>query len=160
MDLLHSYWRMEYVTSPKEDGEGHKNPFKHLPKLPDAEAFILMRGEHNYVVLNKYPYNPGHMLVVPYREVRDVADLDDAERNELFALMVRAKALVERVMKPDGFNVGLNLGSASGAGIPRHLHLHIVPRWTGDSNFMSVISGTRTLPEALKRTWEKLREAL
>ena len=149
MDLLHSYWRMDYVTSPKDDGDGHANPFRDLPARPDREF--------NYLVLNKYPYNPGHLLVVPYRELRDVSELAEAERNEMFALMVRAKEAVEKAMKPDGFNVGFNLGTASGAGIPRHLHLHIVPRWAGDNNFLSVIGHTRTLPQALEKTWERLR---
>ena len=160
MDILHSYWRMEYVTSPSNGDKGHSNPFADLPKMgDDRAAYILYRGNFCYIVLNRYPYNPGHMLVVPYREVADIVDLTDDERDELFALVVRAKKAVQKIMHPDGYNIGLNLGSASGAGIPTHLHMHIVPRWKGDNNFMSVIGQTRSLTEALDKTWDKLNEA-
>jgi ATP adenylyltransferase len=160
MDLLHSYWRMEYVTSPSDGDKGHKNPFANLPKeKDDRKSLIIYRGKLCFLVLNRYPYNPGHILSIPYREVSDLSDLTEEERNELFALVVKAKNAVQKTMHPDGFNVGLNLGSASGAGIPTHLHMHIVPRWRGDNNFMSVIGQTRTLSEALEKTWEKLSEA-
>jgi ATP adenylyltransferase len=160
MDLLHSYWRMEYVTSPSDGDKGHKNPFKRLPEMnDDRAAFILYRGKLCYLVLNRYPYNPGHVLAVPFREVADLENLTDDERNELFATVVRAKKALQKVMHPDGFNIGINQGSASGAGIPTHLHMHIVPRWKGDSNFLSVIGQTRSLSEALDKTWERLAPA-
>lgn len=159
MDILHSYWRMEYITSPSKEGEGHENPFTYLPQMgDDRKAHIVYRAKTVYIVLNKYPYNPGHMLVVPYREVPDICDLTEEERNELMEMIVFAKKIAEKTMHPDAFNVGFNLGSMAGAGIPTHLHAHIVPRWNGDTNFMPVIGKTRTLPQALDSTWEKLRE--
>lgn len=148
---------MDYIASPTKDGEGHENVFVRLPQLEDKEALILCRTRHSYLVLNRFPYNPGHLLVVPLREVPDIGDLSEEERNDLFELMVRGKRLIQEVMSPDGFNIGFNLGSAAGAGIPTHLHCHIVPRWNGDTNFMPVIGKTRTLPEALEATWRKLR---
>lgn len=151
---------MEYVTSPADGDKGHENPFAALPKLgDDRAALILHRGKLCYLVLNRYPYNPGHILSVPYRQVADLENLTDAERAELFELAVLAKKAVTREMHPDGFNIGINQGAASGAGIPTHLHLHVVPRWKGDNNFLCVIGQTRTLSEALEKTWEKLSEA-
>ena len=161
MDLLHSYWRMEYVTAPAKPGEGHENPFVELPKRgDDRAALILHRGEHAYLVLNKFPYNPGHLLVVPYDEVAELEDLTPEARAELMELIVKAQQTLRSALRPDGFNIGFNLGSAAGAGIPKHLHAHIVPRWNGDTNFMPVIGKTRTLPQALEQTWECLRNAL
>jgi len=161
MDLLHSYWRMEYVTSPSDGDKGHENPFVELPLMGDDKAALIVhRGQHCYLVLNRYPYNPGHILAVPYRQVPDISDLTEEERNEMFAIVVKAKEALQKVMNPDGYNIGFNLGSASGAGIPTHLHLHIVPRWKGDCNFMCVIGKTRSLTEALNKTWEKVREAI
>ncbi|MFA5256600.1 MAG: HIT domain-containing protein [Opitutales bacterium] len=161
MNILHSYWRMEYVTSPSDGENGHDNPFARLPMMgDDRAAFIVYRGVLCYLVLNRYPYNPGHILAVPYRQVADISELEPDERNELFAIVVKAKDALQKVMNPDGYNIGFNLGSASGAGIPTHLHMHIVPRWRGDNNFMSVIGKTRSLSEALEKTWEKLSAAL
>jgi ATP adenylyltransferase len=157
MDILHSYWRMEYVTSPLDGEKGHENPFVRIPALgDDRAALIIKRGKFCYLVLNRYPYNPGHVLAVPYREVADISLLSTDERNELFELVVVAKNALQKAMNPDAYNVGLNLGSASGAGIPTHLHVHIVPRWKGDCNFMCVIGQTRNLSEALDKTWERL----
>jgi len=152
---------MEYVTSPSDGENGHDNPFVRLPMMgDDRAALIVYRGALGYLVLNRFPYNPGHLLVVPYRQVADISDLEIEERNELFALVVKAKEALQKAMNPDGYNIGFNLGAASGAGIPTHLHMHIVPRWRGDNNFLSVISDTRGLSEALDKTWEKLAEAL
>lgn len=159
MDLLHAYWRMEYIQSPQaEKGEGHANPFEALPQLgDDRKALIVWRGEYVYLLLNKYPYNPGHLLACPYRVEGELENLSEAERNELMAAIVRAKRMITAAMNPDGFNIGFNFGVDAGAGIPQHLHAHIVPRWKGDTNFMPVIGRTRTLPQALDQTWEALR---
>jgi ATP adenylyltransferase len=158
MDILHSYWRMEYVTSPSDGERGHKNPFAELPKQgDDRAALIVYRGETGYLVLNRYPYNPGHLLAVPYREVPRLQDLDATERAELMELIIRAQDMLEAAMRPDGFNIGFNIGRTGGAGIPTHLHAHIVPRWNGDNNFLPVIGKTRSLPQALDATWEVLR---
>lgn len=158
MDILHAYWRMEYVTSEADPDKGIKSPFKDLPEMgDDRKALIVHRASFHYLVLNRYPYNPGHLLVVPYREVAEIKDLGADERLEMMDLIVFAQDILTRAMKPNGFNVGFNLGRCSGAGIPRHLHGHIVPRWNGDSNFLPVIGNTRSLPQALDQTWEVLR---
>jgi len=151
---------MDYVTSPADGDNGHENPFVRLPKMnDDRAAFIIYRGKLCYLVLNRYPYNPGHILSVPYREVAELENLADDERIELFSLVIRAKKALQKAMHPDGFNIGINQGSVSGAGIPTHLHIHIVPRWKGDSNFLSVIGQTRSLSEALEITWQRLVSA-
>ena len=158
MDILHSYWRMEYIRAPKgPDGIG--NPFAKLAETKDdREALIVYRGPTSYLVLNKFPYNPGHLLALPYREIGDLSDLRDEERSDLMETIVKGKVILARALNPDGFNIGFNLGSTAGAGIPAHLHCHIVPRWNGDTNFMPVVGKTRVLPQALESTWERLRK--
>ncbi len=147
---------MEYIETPK-DAPG-SNPFADLPKLGDDRAArILHRGTGSYIVLNRFPYNAGHLLVVPFREVPDLEDLTTAERDEFMALIVFGKRVLQTALKPDGFNIGFNLGAAAGAGIPKHLHAHIVPRWTGDTNFMPVVGQTRVLPQALSAMYDRLR---
>lgn len=158
MDILHAYWRMDYVTAPRREGAPRPNPFVELPAADDdRQALILYRGEGHYILLNRFPYNPGHLLVLPYREVAALGELEAAERVELMDLLVLGQKAVTAAMGPDGFNIGFNFGKSAGAGIPQHLHAHIVPRWDGDTNFLPVIGGTRTLPQALDRTWEVLR---
>lgn len=148
---------MPYIEAPKpETGEG--NPFAALPECDDDKAvYILYRGETVYLVLNKFPYNAGHLLAIPYREVGALADLERDERAELMDMIIRGQDILQKALNPDGFNVGFNLGRAAGAGIPSHLHAHIVPRWNGDHNFMPVVSDTRVLPESLDSMWERLR---
>ena len=151
---------MDYVTSAEDPDAGIKSPFRDLPEIgDDRKALIVHRAEHHYLLLNRYPYNPGHLLIVPFREVPELADLSPAERLEMMDLIVLAQQVLKATLKPDGFNIGFNLGRASGAGIPKHLHGHIVPRWNGDSNFLPVIGNTRTLPQALEQTWEVLKKA-
>ena len=160
MDILHAYWRMDYVTSAVDPTAGIDSPFSELPKLgDDRKALIVHRGSHHYLVLNRFPYNPGHLLVVPYREVPELEDLYPDERLEMMDLLVLSQQVLKKALNPDGFNIGFNLGRASGAGIPKHLHGHVVPRWNGDSNFLPVIGKTRTLPQALDQTWEVLTKA-
>ncbi len=159
-DILKAYWRMDYVTAPKREGTERANPFVELPKLEDAESLILHRGTYCYLILNRFPYNPGHMMVIPFREVASLPELSQEERHELMDLLVLAEELLREAMQPDGFNIGFNFGRPAGAGIPQHLHGHIVPRWDGDTNFMPVIGKTRTLPQALEQTWEHLRTVL
>jgi ATP adenylyltransferase len=157
-DHLHAYWRMEYIEAP--EGLKGKNPFVELPKLEnERESLVLYRGETGYLILNRYPYNAGHLLALPYREVPDLEALDAAEKAEFLDLIIRAKQILEKALNPDGFNVGMNLGRSAGAGIPCHLHAHIVPRWEGDTNFMPVISQTRVLPTSLESMWERLKVA-
>lgn len=156
MDSLHAYWRMEYVSAPKGDSKS-RNPFLDLPKLDDKEAKILFRGKTAYIVLNRYPYNAGHLMVIPFREVADIAHLTLEEQSELMQLIIKAKDILQKALKPDAFNVGFNLGAAAGGSVDMHLHCHIVPRWNGDTNFMPVIGKTRVLPTSLEAMWEGLR---
>ena len=121
----------------------------------DREALIVHRTKLSYLVLNRFPYNPGHLLAVPFREVVDLEELTGAERADLMEEVVFAKRLLSEAMKPDGVNIGFNLGSAAGGSIA-HLHGHIVPRWKGDNNFMPVLGQTRVLPQSLEATWERL----
>jgi len=156
MEQLHPYWRMEYIAAPRYPET--ERPFTDLPALgDDARALIVHRSRHSYVLMNRYPYNPGHLLAIPYREVTDLDQLDSAERADLGDTILYAKKLLTSALRPDGFNIGYNLGSAAGGSIA-HLHAHIVPRWQGDSNFMPVIGQTRTLPQSLDTLWTRLRE--
>jgi len=155
MQQLHAYWRMQYIEAPRYPAR-MKRPFTDLPALgDDRAALIVHRANRAYLVLNRFPYNPGHLLAVPFREVTELEELTPAEGAALMAEIIFAKRLLAAALKPDGFNVGFNLGSAAGGSIP-HLHAHIVPRWNGDTNFMPVIGHTRTLPQSLEATWERL----
>ena len=159
MNHLHAYWRMEYVT--QETSPAERRPFVDLPKLGDDRAtLIISRETHSFILMNRYPYNAGHLLVLPLREVADLEDLTDEERLCFMNTTIKAKQLLVKALKPDGFNVGINLGEAAGAGIPRHLHLHVVPRWKGDTNFMPVLGDTRVLPQSLDAMWTHLTNTL
>ncbi len=148
---------MEYVEAPKEEKE-ESNPFIRLPKEnDDRKNLILIRGQYHYVIMNRYPYNAGHLMVIPYREVPDIDELSEEELMEFMKLVIRSKKLLTKAIRPNGFNIGINLGVDAGAGIPWHLHCHIVPRWKGDTNFMPVIGKTRVLPTALDTLWERLK---
>lgn len=156
MEQLHAYWRMEYIEAPRYPET--KRPFTELPALgDDRTALIVHRGRLSYLLMNRFPYNPGHLLAIPFREVVELEDLDVAERADLMETIVYGKRLLQAAIKPDGFNVGFNLGSAAGGSIA-HLHAHIVPRWNGDTNFMPVIGQTRTLPQSLDAMWTRLSE--
>ncbi len=133
-------------------------PFCDIPALADADGLVVRRAEHNYVVLNLYPYNPGHLLVVPFRHVADLTELTAAERDESMALAADAMTAVRAASGPDGFNVGMNQGPISGGSLPSHLHLHVVPRWTGDAGFITVIGQTKNLPLLLEDTWAMVRQ--
>jgi ATP adenylyltransferase len=160
MQRLHAYWRMPYILAPKNKQAG-ENPFKELPNTDDDQSeYILFRGQTNYIVMNRYPYNAGHLLVIPYREVPTLEELSIEERHELMDLIVEAQQILKRALKPDGFNTGFNFGKAAGAGIPSHLHCHVVPRWNGDTNFMPVIADTRVLPDAMDAMWTRLKECV
>jgi ATP adenylyltransferase len=148
---------MAYIKTPKP--AGGSDVFSEIPKATDDKSvYLLWRGKTAYIVLNSFPYNAGHLLVVPYRAVATLAELDATERAELMDLLVLGQKILTDALTPNGFNVGFNFGSAAGAGIPKHLHAHIVPRWEGDSNFMPVLGDTRILVESLEAMWERLRE--
>jgi ATP adenylyltransferase len=159
MQQLHPYWRMEYIEAPRYPA-AMKRPFTELPTLgDDRAALIVHRSKLSYLVLNRFPYNPGHLLAVPFRDVPNLEDLTSPERADLFDEIILGKALLSAALKPDGFNVGFNLGAAVAGGSISHLHGHIVPRWNGDNNFMPVLGQTRILPQSLAATWEKLHSA-
>jgi ATP adenylyltransferase len=147
---------MQYIESAKEE-PGGGCVFCALLADPTGEDRLLARTDLAIVTLAKYPYNPGHLLALPVRHVPDLADLTDDENVEITRLMQRGMAALRAEFDPHGFNVGLNLGRVAGAGIPEHLHWHVVPRWGGDTNFMPVIAETRVLPELLKETYERLK---
>jgi ATP adenylyltransferase len=155
MQQLHAYWRMDYIEAPRFSAGGRR-PFTELPKLgDDRAALIVHRTRLTYLILNRYPYNPGHLLAVPYTDVDDLDELSAKGREDLMETMTFGRRLLAAALKPDGINIGFNLGTAAGGSIP-HLHAHIVPRWDGDTNFMPVLAGTRVLPQALEATWERL----
>jgi ATP adenylyltransferase len=159
MDNLHAPWRIEYILSPKEES-GDGSLFTKIAQSSDDEKnLVVLRDKTCFALLNKYPYNGGHLMAVPYKEVTELAALTDDELSGLMQLTRRCVEVLKREMKPDGFNVGLNLGKVAGAGIEEHLHIHIVPRWNGDTNFMPVISGTHVVPQALAELAAKLRAA-
>jgi len=142
-------WRLEYILNDKEEECIFCEKSK---ESKDVENYILLRGEKCLVMLNAFPYNNGHLMIIPYRHVASIEDLKEDETREMI--------LLKKVMSPDGFNVGMNLGDVAGAGIMGHLHLHIVPRWKGDCNFMPVLSDTKVIPEALRQTYQKLKESM
>lgn len=157
MERLHAYWRYEYIEAPKNKEIPNKTLFEALAEEgKDEENFILSRTKYCFLVLNTFPYNAGHLLAVPYRPVCTLTDLTSEERLDLINLVAFAENLLKNALKPEGINIGINLGAAAGAGIPQHLHVHIVPRWNGDTNFMPVIGETRVLPLALKDMWKRL----
>jgi len=123
----------------------------------DTLNYILHRGEKNFIIMNSYPYNPGHLMIAPYRHIANLEELTDEELHEHFEIVCRSIKVLRQVFNPTGFNIGINIGKVAGAGIEEHIHTHIVPRWQGDTNFMPVLSDVRVVPEALAETYEKLR---
>jgi ATP adenylyltransferase len=147
---------MQYIAAPKPLDGG--SVFEDIPKASDDKSvYLLHRAQTGYLVLNRYPYNAGHLLAVPYRPVSALGELTAEERAGLMDLLVLGQRALAEALHPDGFNVGFNFGAAAGAGIPKHLHAHIVPRWNGDSNFMPVIGDTRVLVDSLDAMWERLK---
>ena len=161
LQLLWAPYRMSYIaqarTEPAEGMTGE--PFLDIPRMGDEEGLLVARGEFVYVVLNLYPYNPGHSMVVPYRKVAALEDLTADESRELMSYTQHLIRVIKAVSRPDSFNVGLNLGSAAGGSLSEHLHQHVVPRWIGDANFITVTGGTKVLPQLLRTTRELLAEA-
>lgn len=158
MDQIWAPWRMEFIMRAghscdcflcSKPGENH-----------DDVNLILYRGKSNYILLNAFPYNPGHLMVTPYRHVGKLEDLTDGELKEHTDLVKLSIKLLTKVMQPTGFNVGMNLGKVAGAGVGDHIHSHVVPRWQGDTNFMPVVSETKVLSEALEQTYKKLKDGL
>jgi ATP adenylyltransferase len=158
MDFLWTPWRYQYVTAPEKRDEcifcAAVSDTAH-----DHERLVVYRGEHNLLMLNLYPYTSGHVMIVPYDHTSTLENIADETLVELIRLARRAEKTLRTVYRPDGLNLGFNLGRSAGAGIADHVHLHALPRWTGDTNFMTAIGETRVLPEDLEVTWQRLRAA-
>lgn len=156
MDHLWSPWRFRYIAGPRDESDC---VFCAIAASPDDEAnLVVYRAEHNFLVLNRFPYSTGHLMIVPYAHVAALGEATEATTAEMMHLMRRAEAGLKKVYHPEGLNLGLNLGASAGAGVAGHLHMHCVPRWPGDANFMTTIGETRVLPEDLQTTYSKLRE--
>ena len=154
MEQIWAPWRIQYIEMEKPEdcilcGKPGQNN--------DDVNYILYRGGQNFIILNSYPYNPGHLMVAPYRHIGSLEELTDKERNEHFEIVIRSVQVLRQVFDPGGFNIGMNLGKVAGAGIDDHVHTHIVPRWQSDTNFMPVLSDVRVMPEALTDIHQKLK---
>jgi len=157
MDYLWTPWRYAYVSSTHQSSEC---VFCEAAKeKDDAKTKIVYRGNHCFIILNAYPYTPGHVMIVPYAHLDELLKLPSEAANEMISLSQRMESLLRELYRPDGINLGMNIGKAAGAGIAGHIHMHVLPRWVADANFMSVVGETRVLPEALDVTWEKMRKA-
>ena len=159
MERLWSPWRSKYISS-GVDSQAEGCVFCRIAAHPDEDEpnFVLHRGEYAFVVLNLYPYITGHLMVVPYLHTSEFHSVAKEISDEMMDLAKRAQAALREVYSPSGFNMGMNLGSAAGAGIADHLHIHMLPRWSGDTNFMTTVGESRVIPEALEETYAKLRE--
>ena len=156
MDKLWAPWRMKYIRT-MVDGEDEGCIFCTKPgRNNDRENLILYRGEYSFVIMNLYPYNNGHLLIVPYQHVPDIGDVDQETSRELWELTVRSRNVLGQAFKPDGFNIGINLGRTAGAGIDQHVHIHIVPRWNGDTNYLPVIGETKVISQSLNEAYDCL----
>ena len=155
MDYLWSPWRYQYVTQ-QAPSEGCVFCAK-MQQENDEENFVIHRGRHNCVLLNLFPYTSGHLMIVPCRHIGQLADADDATWMEMMVLTRKAEQALQKTYRPDGINLGMNLGKSAGAGVADHIHMHVLPRWHADSNFITVVGETRVLPEALSETYRKLK---
>ena len=155
-ERLWAPWRMEFIrTVDEEDG---CFLCRAAETDDDRARFVVHRGETCFCLLNVYPYNNAHLLIAPYRHEGDLEALTEAERNEVMALCTQTKQVMDRTVNPHGYNIGVNLGRAAGAGLAEHFHMHVVPRWSGDVNFMTTVGSTKVIPQALEETWALLRE--
>lgn len=156
-DHLQRLWtpyRMNYLAeAPSKRADASRGePFTDIPQMSDEEGLVVARGEFVYAVLNLYPYNPGHLMVVPYRRVSELEDLTEAESAEVMAFTQKAIRVIKKVSRPHGFNVGMNLGTSAGGSLAEHLHVHVVPRWGGDANFITIVGGSKVIPQLLRET--------
>jgi ATP adenylyltransferase len=159
MEPLHAPWRIDYILAPKASDSGEL--FVRIGQSnDDEEKLVIARGRTCFALLNAWPYTGGHLMVVPYRKVPDLAELTDEELTELMKLSQRCQKALREVMNPQGFNIGINIGKAAGAGVEEHIHIHIVPRWVGDTNFMPVLAQKTVVPQALKEVAAQLRAVL
>jgi ATP adenylyltransferase len=160
MDYLWTPWRYAYIATVAKSDKKDACIFCELPKLPDAEAGIVHRGQHCFIILNSFPYTSGHVMIVPFAHLDELDKLPAETASEMMALSQKMERVLRQVYSPDGINLGMNLGRAAGAGVAGHVHMHVLPRWVGDTNFMTVIGETRVLPEAPDVTYERIRNAI
>ncbi len=156
MGILWAPWRMSYI---KSADKMHGCFLCEAIAGKDEDSYIVYRSKSVFVILNSYPYNTGHIMIAPYRHIAEVESLEDEEAIDLINTMKKSLNVLREVYSPQGFNIGINIGRVAGAGLEGHLHMHIVPRWGGDTNFMPILGGDKVLPEDLKTTWRKLKEA-
>ncbi len=154
MEHIWAPWRIEYIRMEKPKGCIFCDKYS---QNDDALNYILYRGDKNFVIMNSYPYNPGHLMIAPYQHTGNLEELADEELHEHFKIISRSIQLLKKVFNPDGFNIGMNIGRIAGAGIADHFHTHIVPRWSGDTNFMPVVADTKVVNEAIGETYQKLK---
>lgn len=157
MEYLWSPWRMEYIMSEKD--EGQCTFCKEAAKPDGPENLVVYRGKRVFLILNRFPYTNGHIMVVPFEHCSSIEKLDSETMTEMMEMTSRSLGVLRSVYRPEGYNIGMNIGEAAGAGIADHVHIHVVPRWGGDTNFMSTLAGTRVLPEALEDTFERVKKA-
>ena len=157
VDLLWAPWRKTYLRSSSAKKRGCLF-CRLIREKKDKKNLVVFRSAHHAVILNRYPYNNGHVMIVPRRHIADPSELNAKEKAEFFDVLCLMRDALKKTIRPHGFNVGMNLGNIAGAGIPGHLHWHIVPRWPGDVNFMTSVAGVRVIPQALESLWEQLRE--
>lgn len=158
-ERLWAPWRLSYIEKPAENGSGCI--FVDLPsRAEDRDNGILYRGKLAFVMLNRYPYTNGHLMVAPYKHTAEMSELSDQELLEINHLVSRSLDWLREAYRPEGFNIGVNIGKVAGAGIPTHIHWHIVPRWGGDTNFMSVTGNARVLPQSLEDSFDRLKEII
>ena len=161
MDYLFTPWRYAYISAAaKTDGKSGQCVFCELARLSDEEAKIVYRGKHCFIILNSFPYTSGHVMVVPFAHLDELQKLPEAAAAEMMLLSQKMEGVLREVYSPDGINLGMNVGRAAGAGVAGHVHMHILPRWAGDTNFMTAVAESRVLPEALEETYKRLRTAL
>ncbi len=156
MKILWAPWRASYVEKPGENCIFCKK----VRENKDEENLIILRGQRSFIMLNRYPYNTGHLMIAPYRHVADIEDLTEDEAVEIFKLLRESIKAVKKAFKPDGFNIGVNLGRAAGAGVEGHIHIHAVPRWLGDTNFMPVTANTKVMPISLEEAYERIKRII
>ncbi|HEX5423184.1 MAG TPA: HIT domain-containing protein [Candidatus Acidoferrales bacterium] len=160
MDYLWTPWRYQYISDATKSSSAACIFCDAIAANDDAKMLVVFRGKKNYIILNRYPYTSGHVMIVPYQHVSDFAGADGDTMCEMIQVAQRVQAALEKAYHPEGYNLGMNLGRAAGAGVQGHLHLHVLPRWCGDSNFMTVTGEARVEPENLSTTYDKLRKAL
>ena len=157
MERLWAPWRMKFIEELRDKGSGCIFCEMAAPG-DDRERLILHRGERCFTVLNRYPYNNGHMMIVPYKHVGELSELDGVDYEEMLSMSSASVKIMRETMEAEGFNMGLNIGAVAGAGITDHIHMHLVPRWRGDANFLPIIGGTKSMPEYLDDTYNRLKE--